>query len=99
MSVKINGGGKGLKVVKREVSSFVNRLEVLTGWRFVCYKINGHNTPNLKKQTVRICIKIKQQVEEEARSRTRSEQKTSLPSLLSADRLRSLQPSLTTIQT
>lgn len=48
MSVKINGGGKGLKVVKREVSSFVNRLEVLTGWRFVCYKINGHNTPKIK---------------------------------------------------
>ena len=80
-----------MKVVKREVSSFVNRLEVLTGWRFVCYKINGHNTPKIKE--------TKQQVVEEARSRTRSEQKTSLPSLLSANRLRSLQPSLTTIQT
>ena len=42
------GEGKGLKVVKREVSSFVNRLEVLNGWRFVCYKINGHNTPKIK---------------------------------------------------
>lgn len=87
--------------MKREVSSFVNRLEVLTGWRFVCYKVNVTDTihQKLKKQTVRICIKIKQQVAEEARSRTRSKQKTSLPSLLSADRLRSLQPSLTTIQT
>ena len=41
-------GGEGLKLVKREVSSFVIRLEVLTGWRFICYKINGHNTPKIK---------------------------------------------------
>ena len=42
------GGGEGLRLVKREVSSFVIRLEVLTGWRFICYKINGHNTPKIK---------------------------------------------------
>ena len=42
------GAGGGLKLVKREVSYFVNRLEVLIGSRFVCYKINGHNTPKIK---------------------------------------------------